>query len=152
MSPPVWGATVCSSPWGSPAAPPLLSGWISLKRVGCSKSFHAVGKGRLEYLSLDWLCCLLPQAAPSLSCSLHDTYRSCQPCFCSPTSPRGADWAVFHQVLLWLYPYKIQASLIAGKTPQKSSLIPLVLQLLPLSLLCFSITHKAPSPSPWPGP
>lgn len=33
MSPPVWGATVCSSPWGSPAAPPLLSGWISLKGV-----------------------------------------------------------------------------------------------------------------------
>lgn len=107
------------------------------------------GRRTLEYLPLDWLCCLLPQAASSLGCPLHAADGSCQPCLCSPTSPRG--WALFHWVLLWPSPHKIKSSPIAGKTPQNSSLISLVLQFLPLSSLCFSITHQTPShPLVWP--
>lgn len=148
MSLPVWGATkslfqALGLTCCSPAAVRMA---FFKERVGCSKSSHALGKGRLEYSPLDWLCCLLPQAAPSRGCSLCAIYGSCQPCLCPTTSPRGAEpfstgcCSGFLQANPSLSHHWQNSSL--------SSLIALVLQLLPLFLLCFSITHEAPSPSP----
>lgn len=156
VSPPVWRTTACSSPWGSPAAPRLLSGWISLKSVlVAANSFMHWEMEDFYYSPPDWLCCLFPPPSfclPWLLSAVPFTAR-CQPCFCLPTPPRNAGWGLFHQVLLQLCP----SALLHTKS---KSLPPLakILSHLPSSLWCSNFCPSPgcafaldASPLPWPG-
>ena len=71
------------------------------EHVGCSKSLHALGKGRLLFTTI-----LVVLSTPPPSCCLTRLFSvvlftaHCQPCLCLPASPRTAGWGLFHSMLL----------------------------------------------------
>lgn len=137
VSLPVWRTTVCSSPWGSPAAPPLLSGWISSKSVlVAANSFMHWEREDFYYLPPDWLHCLPPhQVSTSLDCSLQcHLQHAVSPAFACPPLPEMlaecfSTRCCFSCARLPFCPppHKIQVSPTTGKNPQSSSFISLML-------------------------
>lgn len=164
MSPPVWRATVCSSPWGSPAAPPLLSGWISLKSM--STAANRFMHWEMEDFSISHqISCavfspaeLLPPFLPWLS-SVVPFIACCQPCLCSPASPRNAGWALFHRVLLQLcqtafLPSSIQNPSLSHHWQNSSDVCPHLSDFSPCPRCAFpsytSPLHQLPGLAPLP--
>lgn len=127
-----------SAPWGSPAAPPFLPGWISLRSMSVVAN-HLTHQEKEDFYihhQIGCAVCSPIKPLPLLDCFLlvsFITHR--QPCLHLPASPRNSGSQHSRtgcRVSCARLPfcpalYKIQVSPNTARTPQKSSIISLVL-------------------------
>lgn len=144
MSPPVWGATVCSSPWGSPAALPLLSGWISLKGVLAAANPFMQWEKNTWIFTTRLVVLPPPLAAPSMP-----LMAAASPAFAHLPLPEAEPFST---------------GCCSGLLQTKSNPLPLLAKLLrslPSSLWCSNFSpsphcafplHTRPLHIPWSGP